>query len=60
VRALIVIVSAVVPLESNLFTFRYQGSVLIEQKGMTENHDFGYSFPFFSSLLKKEGRRKGE
>jgi hypothetical protein len=27
---------------------------------MTENHDFGYSFPFFSSLLKKEGRRKGE
>jgi hypothetical protein len=30
----------------------------------TERHDFdhdlGYSFPFFSSLLKEEGRRKGE
>ena len=30
----------------------------------TERHDFdhdlGYYFPFFSSLLKKEGRRKGE
>ena len=22
--------------------------------------DFGYSFPLFSSLLKKDGRRKGE
>ena len=29
-------------------------------KGMTFDHDFGYSFPLFSSLLKKEGRRKGE
>ena len=32
----------------------------IEQKCMTFDHDFGYSFPLFSSLLKKEGRRKGE
>ena len=32
----------------------------IEQKGMTFDYDFGYSFPLFSSLLKKEGRRKGE
>ena len=34
--------------------------VLIEQKGMTFDHDFGYSFPLSSSLLKKERRRKGE
>ena len=30
---------------------------------MTFDHDFGYSFPLFSSLLKKnfkKGRRKGE
>jgi hypothetical protein len=27
----------------------------IEQKGMTFDHDFGYSFPLFSSLLQKEG-----
>ena len=32
----------------------------IEQKGMTLNFDFSYSFPLFSSLLKKEGKRKGE
>ena len=32
----------------------------IEQKGMTFDHDFGYSFPPFSSLLKKEERRKGK
>jgi hypothetical protein len=32
----------------------------IEQKGITFDHNFGYSFPLFSSLLKKEGRRKGE
>jgi len=25
----------------------------IEQKGMTFDHDFGYSFPLFSALLKK-------
>ena len=30
---------------------------MIEQKGMTSNHDFGYSFPLFSSLLKKQKRR---
>ena len=29
-------------------------------KGFTFDHDFGYSFTLFSSLLKKEGRRKGE
>ena len=27
---------------------------------MTFDHDFGYSFPLFYSLLKKEGRRKGK
>ena len=32
----------------------------IEQKGMTFDHDYVYSFPLFSSPLKKEGRRKGE
>ena len=31
---------------------------MIEQKGMTFYHGFGYSFPLFFSLLKKEGRRK--
>ena len=31
--------------------------LLIEQKGMTFNHDFGYSFTFFTSFLKKEERR---
>ena len=30
----------------------------IEQKGMTFDHDFGYSFPLSFSLLKKEGREK--
>ena len=33
---------------------------MIEQKDMIFDHDFGYSFPLFSSLVKKEGRRKGE
>ena len=32
----------------------------LEQKGMTFDHDFVYSFPLFSYLLKKEVRRKGE
>ena len=27
---------------------------------MTIDHDFGYSLPLFSFLLKKEGRIKGE
>ena len=31
---------------------------LIEQKGMTFDNDFGYSFPLFSSFLKTEGREK--
>ena len=30
----------------------------IEQKGMTFEHDFGYSFHLFSSLLKKERRKR--
>ena len=30
----------------------------IEQKGMFFNHDFGYSFPLFSSLLKKREEEK--
>ena len=32
----------------------------IEKKGMTFDHDFCYYFPLFSSLLEKEGGRKGE
>ena len=32
----------------------------IEQKGMTFEHDFGYSFPLLSSLLKKGKKKKGE
>ena len=35
-------------------------STKIEQKGITFDHDFSYSFQLFSALLKKEGRRKGE
>ena len=34
--------------------------LMIEQKGMTFDHDFGYSIPIFSFLEKKEGRRKRE
>ena len=33
---------------------------MIEQKGIVFDHDFSYSFPRFSSLLMKEGRRKGK
>ena len=33
---------------------------MIEQKGMTFDHDFGYFSPLLFSLLAKEGRRKGE
>ena len=33
--------------------------IKIEQKGMTFDPDFGYSFPLFSSLLKK-GKGNGE
>ena len=33
---------------------------MIELEGMTFDHDFGYSFPLFSCLLKKERYRKGE
>ena len=32
--------------------------LMIEQKGMTFDHNFGYSFPLFSSLLKKRGQKK--
>ena len=31
---------------------------MIEQKGMTFDHDFGYSFHLSYSLLKKKGREK--
>jgi len=31
---------------------------MIEQNGMAFNHDFGYSFPLFSSLLKKREEEK--
>ena len=37
---------------------RSSSKCVIEQKGMTFDHDFGYSFSIFSSLLKKEGREK--
>ena len=30
----------------------------MEQKGMTFDHDFGYYFPLFSSLLKKREEEK--
>ena len=30
----------------------------IEQKGITFDHDFGYSLPLFSSLLKKREEEK--
>ena len=30
----------------------------IEQKGITFDHDFGYSIPLFSSLLKKREEEK--
>ena len=39
-------------------TFPNMRTNLIEQKGMTFDHDFTYSFPLFSSLLKKEGREE--
>jgi hypothetical protein len=31
---------------------------MIEQKGITFDQHFGYSFPLFSSLLKKRGKKK--
>ena len=34
--------------------------VSYQEKGITFDHGYVYSFPVFSSLLKKEGRRKGE
>ena len=37
-----------------LFSFH----TTIEQKGVTFNHDFGHSFPLFSSLLKKSWKKK--
>ena len=38
---------------------RARRKLKIEQKGMTLDCDYGYSLPLFSSLIKKEGRRKG-
>ena len=32
----------------------------IEQKGMTFDRDFSYSFPVYFPSEKKEGRRKGK
>jgi hypothetical protein len=40
--------------------FPFDKQERIEQKGMTFDHDFGYSFPLFSSLIKKDKRRKGD
>ena len=37
----------------------YRLPIPIEQKGMTFDHDFSYSFPLWSSLIKK-GRRNRE
>ena len=42
------------PMEMMLFRER------IEQKGMTFDHDFCYSFLFSSSLFLKKGREKGK
>ena len=36
------------------------GYLATKLKGMTFDHDFSYYFLLFSSLFKKEGRRKGE
>ena len=33
-------------------------NLTIDQKGMAFDQNFFYSFPLFSSLLKKEGREK--
>ena len=43
-----------------MYTLYYITYFTIEQKGMTFDHDFGYSLPLFSSLLKKKERRKGK
>ena len=40
---------------NNLHSLYYKG---IEQKGMTFDHDFGYSFHLSSSLLKKREEEK--
>ena len=47
------------PFKEMNFEF-YTPLLTIEQKGIFFYHDFGYSFPPFSSLLIKEGRRKEE
>ena len=39
---------------------RSYGQLFVEQKGLTSDYNFGYYFPPFFSLLKKEGRRKDE
>ena len=43
-----------------LDTFCLKVTPMIEQKGMTFDHDFGYSLTLFASLQKKEGKGKGE
>ena len=40
------------------FSFIFCQFQMIEQKGMTFDHDFAYSFPLFSSLLKKREEEK--
>ena len=44
----------------NIFTYGNMANVKIEQKGMTFDHDIGYSFPNFSSLLKKQREEEKE
>ena len=42
-----------------MVTFDFCSAKKIEQKGMTFDHDFCYSFSFSSSLLFLGGKRKG-
>jgi hypothetical protein len=45
---------------SSIIFKNYDAKYLIEQKGMTFDHDFYYSFPFFFFPLFLGGKRKGE
>ena len=54
--------------EEDLFKVGFSGPLYyhltiwkkIEQKGMSFDHDFGYSFALFSSLVKKRGKKENE
>ena len=40
------------------YFMKFKNLLLIEQKGMTFDHDFSNCFRLFSSLLKKRGKMK--